>query len=173
MWLSMGRSRCGKDAGGFDGRERIKGDLVVCFRIQNIKRAFAASFQIQAHNFGLLKIREGTIHGFCETEYLVTNRTSHYHIRKTVNLNSCSSHPGGIHYTRSNIPHMNCNTNTLRKIIVSNDATYELKPHINQGVYVSRVVTKGTTMVNIFEATGSAQYIVSRWVNWSLNGRSD
>lgn len=131
--------------------------------ITNIKRAFAASFQIQAHNFGLLKITEGTIHGFCETEYLVTNKTSHYHIRKTVNLNTCTTHPGGIHYVRSNIPPMNCKTNTLRKIIVSNDATYDLKPHESQGVYVSRVVSKGTTMVNIFEATGSAQYIVSRW----------
>lgn len=131
-------------------------------RISNIKRAFAASFQIQAHNFGLLKLNEGTIHGFCETEYLVTNRTSYYHIRKTVNLNSCSN-LGGIHYVRSNIPPMSCKTNnTLRKIIVSNDATYELKPHDREGVYVSKVVTKGTTMVNIFEATGSAQYIVSR-----------
>lgn len=60
---------------------------------------------------------------------------------------------------------MDCKTNTLRKIIVSNDATYDLKPHESQGVYVSRVVSKGTTMVNIFEATGSAQYIVSRWGN--------
>lgn len=129
-------------------------------RISNIKRAFAASFQIQAHNFGLLKVKEGGIHGFCETEYLVTNKTSHYHIRKTVNLNSCSPHPGGIHYVRSNIPHT-CKTNTLRKIIVSNDATYELKPHEVQGVFVDKVKVQGTTMVNIFEATGSAQYIVS------------
>lgn len=63
---------------------------------------------------------------------------------------------------RSNIPHMECKSNTLKKIIVSNDATYELKPHERGGVYVSQVLSKGTTMVNIFEATGSAQYIVSR-----------
>lgn len=161
MLPSMERNQFGKIL------NRIRNQYVIWTsfsfsRISNIKRAFAASFQIQAHNFGLLKITEGTIHGFCETEYLVTNRTSHYHIRKTVNLNTCSSHQGGIHYVRSNIPHMSCKTNTLRKIIVSNDAIYELKPHEKEGVYVSRVVSKGMTMVNIFEATGSAQYIVSR-----------
>lgn len=96
-------------------------------------------------------------------DYLVTNKTSHYHIRKTVNLNSCSPHPDGIHYVRSNIPRIPCtSSSTMRKIIVSNDATYELKPHAVQGVYVTKVVMRGSTMVNIFESTGSAQYIVSR-----------
>lgn len=134
--------------------------LLLNFRISNLKRSFASAFQIQAHNFGMLKVKEGSIHGFCETDYLVTNKTSHYHIRKTVNLNSCVPHHAGIHYIRSNIPYT-CKMKTLKKIIVSNDATYELKPHDIQGVFVDRVKLFGTTMVNIFESTGSAQYIIS------------
>lgn len=148
--------------GMWNGRQYPTVALIHFSRISNIKRAFAAAFQIQAHNFGLLKVKEGTIHGFCETEYLVSNRTSYYHIRKTVNLNSCSPYTGGIHYIRSNIPPIPCKTNTLRKIIVSNEALYDLKRHEVQGVYVSKVTVRGTTMVNIFEATGSAQYIISR-----------
>lgn len=108
-------------------------------------------------------MKEGTIHGFCDTEYLVTNHTSYYHIRKTVDLNSCPN-VGGIHYSRSNIPANPCTAKTTRKVIVSNEAIYQLRPHDVAGVYVAQVTVKGFTMVNIFESTGSAQFINSELV---------
>ncbi|XP_059612356.1 vitellogenin-2 [Phlebotomus argentipes] len=127
----------------------------------NFKRAFASTFQLQVEKSGLFTMNEGGLHGFCSTSYLVTNRTTHWQVRKTVDLNSCSPHGKGIHHSRINVPNVPCLDKTERKVVVSNEGSYELRPNKNSGVFVSKATMKGVTLVNIFESTGSAQYINS------------
>ncbi|GAB0097423.1 ATP:guanido phosphotransferase [Sergentomyia squamirostris] len=127
----------------------------------NFKRAFASTFQLQVEKSGLFTVKEGGLHGFCSTSYLVTNRTTHWQVRKTIDLKSCTPHNSGIHHSRINVPNVPCLENTERKVVVSNEGFYELKPHKISGAFVAKVKVKGVTLVNIFESTGSAQYINS------------
>ncbi|XP_055695854.1 uncharacterized protein LOC129797391 [Lutzomyia longipalpis] len=127
----------------------------------NLKRAFASTFQLQVEKSGLFTVNEGGLHGFCSTSYLVTNRTTHWQVRKTIDLKSCTPHGSGIHHSRMNVPNVPCLENTERKVVVSNEGFFELRPNKNSGVFVAKAITKGVTLVNIFESTGSAQYINS------------
>ncbi|XP_030375006.1 uncharacterized protein LOC115624412 [Scaptodrosophila lebanonensis] len=134
----------------------------------NFKRAIASILQFQMKSSGAFVVDEIGIHGKCQTEYFISNKTNYISIRKTPELKTCVPYSEAIHLTRSNVPNT-CEFDHQKSVIVGNEAIYGLLPHNETGYFLSMAHVKGTTLIHTFESTGEAQYINSELLLNFLN----
>ncbi|XP_068157824.1 vitellogenin-5 [Drosophila tropicalis] len=127
----------------------------------NFKRAIASILQFQMKSSGAFVIDELGIHGKCQTEYFISNKTNYISIRKTPELKTCTPYSEAVHVTRSNVPPNTCEFDYQKSVIIGNEAIYGLLPHNETGYFLSMAHAKGTTLIHTFESTGEAQYINS------------
>ncbi|ALC45883.1 CG31150, partial [Drosophila busckii] len=127
----------------------------------NFKRAIASTLQFQMKSSGAFVIVETGIHGHCQTEYFVSNKTNYISIRKTPELKTCVPYSEAVHITRSNVPPNTCEFDHQKSVIIGNEAIYGILPHNETGYFLNTAHAKGTTLVHTFESTGEAQYINS------------
>ncbi|KRG01396.1 uncharacterized protein LOC6573593 isoform X2 [Drosophila mojavensis] len=127
----------------------------------NFKRAIASTLQFQIKSSGAFVVDETGIHGQCQTEYFVSNKTNYISIRKTPELKTCLPYSEAVHITRSNVPPNTCEFDHQKSVIIGNEAIYGILPHNETGYFLSMAHAKGTTLIHTFESTGEAQYINS------------
>lgn len=123
--------------------------------------------------FLFLLLFQNGIHGNCSTEYYVeTKSNGHLSVRKTPELNTCIPFKNGIHSHRRNVPEMKCESNLEKNVIVGNEATYDLRPIIENSnsiatnstiiYHLNEASIKGTTLLQTYESTGESQFIASQ-----------